>query len=62
MPLMFVPAAAGLMDSWKQLTAILAPFLIICAVSTLVVMAVTGRVTQCVLRWESRRGGRKGQI
>lgn len=62
MPLMFVPAAAGLMDSWKQLTAILAPFLIICAVSTLVVMAVTGRVTQCVLRWESRRGGREGRI
>ena len=49
--------AEGLLQGLTQLLPGVATIL-----GTLVVMAVTGRVTQCVLRWESRRGGREGQI
>ena len=45
MPLMFIPPAVGLMVSWKQLQPILIPALVIIVVSTVVVMAVTGKVT-----------------
>lgn len=45
MPLMFIPPAVGLMVSWEQLQPILVPTLVIIVVSTVVVMAVTGKVT-----------------
>lgn len=45
MPLMFIPPAVGLMVSWEQLQPILIPTLVIIVVSTVVVMAVTGKVT-----------------
>ena len=52
MTLMFVPAAVGLMDSWAVLKKIIFPLLIITVVTTVLVMAVTGRVTQMVIRLE----------
>ncbi len=50
MPPMFIPAAAGLIDSVPQLRAVLVPFVTIVLVSTLFVMAVTGKATEFVLR------------
>ena len=50
MPLMFIPAAVGLMASWSVIRANLLAYLIIAAVSTVAVMAVSGLVTQGVLR------------
>lgn len=55
MPIMFIPAGVGLMVSWGALKDILAPFVIITLVTTIVVMAVTGRVTQFVIRCEKKR-------
>lgn len=46
MPVMFVPAAVGLMESWSSLREVLIPVAIITAVTTVLVMAVTGKVTQ----------------
>ena len=46
MPLMFIPAAVGLLDSWGLLRPILVPFLVITLVSSVVVMVVTGKITQ----------------
>ena len=57
MTLMFIPAAVGLMNSWGVLNKIIFPLLIITVVTTVLVMAVTGRVTQMVIRLE--RGKRK---
>lgn len=57
MPLMFIPAAVGLTESWDKLSPILAELLVITAVSTVLVMAVSGRVTQLVIRLEGRRAG-----
>lgn len=56
MPLMFIPAAVGLMDSWEVLRPICIPIIIITVVSTVVVMFVSGRVAQYMIRLE---GGKK---
>lgn len=61
MPLMFIPAAVGLLDSWGLLRPILIPFLVITAVSTVIVMAVTGRVTQRVIRTARKKKGQAGE-
>ncbi len=50
MPLMFIPAAVGLLDSWGVLRPILVPFLVINLVSTVIVMVSTGKVTQYFIK------------
>jgi len=58
MPLMFVPVGVGLLTTWEALRPILLPFAVISVVSTLVVLAVTGRATQAAVRLGERRGRR----
>lgn len=55
MPVMFIPAAVGLLDSWGILGPILVPFLVITLFSTVIVMAVTGKVTQFFIRIDDKR-------
>lgn len=50
MPLMFIPAAVGLLESWGVLKPICIPVIGITLVTTIIVMAVTGKVTQFVIR------------
>ena len=50
MPLMFIPTAVGLLDSWGILAPVVIPFAVITVLSTAAVMAVSGRVTQAVMR------------
>lgn len=50
MPMMFIPAAVGLLVSWNQLQSILVPTLTITVVSTFAVMIVTGKVTDFLTR------------
>ena len=57
MPLMFIPAGAGLIDAWDALRPICVQIVMIMVVSTIVVMIVSGHVTQFVMR----RGKRKGE-
>ena len=59
MPIMFIPAAVGLIDSWETLAPMLLPVTATMVVSTFVVMAVTGHVTQAVIRRERRRHGKE---
>lgn len=59
MPLMFIPAAVGLMASWSVIRANLLAYLVIAAVTTLAVMAVSGLVTQGVLRRNGKGEDRK---
>ena len=54
MPLMFVPAAVGLIEKYAELTSILIPFVVISAVSTLAVMAVTGKTTELILHHQKK--------
>ena len=46
MPLMFIPAAVGLLGAYHTLMPVLVPYVVITLVSTLLVMLVAGRVTQ----------------
>ena len=55
MPVMFIPAAVGLMESLGLLLPSLGAYLAIMAVSTFAVMAVAGRVTQAVIRRQSAK-------
>ena len=57
MPLMFIPAAVGLIDTWEILAPSWIQFLIVTVVTTVVVMAVSGLVTQAVIRAKKRKAG-----
>lgn len=50
MPLMFVPAGVGLLESWDALKSIWVQVIVITLISTVAVMAVSGCVTQWVIR------------
>ena len=54
MPVMFVPAAVGLTESWEQLRPVMVPVLVIMVLSTVLVMVVTGQVTQFVMKWREK--------
>ncbi len=50
MPVMFIPAGVGLLVSWTDLKNILVPVLVITPGVTLIVMIVTGKVSDLVLQ------------
>lgn len=54
MPLMFIPAGVGLLDSWGVLQPVILPVAVITIVSTIIVMGVSGVVTQAVIRRQKR--------
>lgn len=54
MPVMFIPAGVGLMNSFSLLADSLAAYIVILVVSTVAVMAVSGRVTQHVIQKQNR--------
>lgn len=58
MPIMFIPAAAGLMESWGAVKSSVWEYALITIVSTFVVMGVSGAVTQFVIR----RGKKNEQV
>lgn len=55
MPMMFIPAAVGLLDSWNALKPICLQIIVITIISTIVVMGVAGKVTQFVIDREKRK-------
>ena len=55
MPVMFIPAAVGLLNAWDVLRPVVVPVVVVTVVTTVLVMGVTGQVTQRVIRWERKR-------
>ena len=55
MPVMFIPAAVGLLESWGVLQPMFLPVIIITLVSTVVVMAATGISSQLIIRLGKNR-------
>jgi len=55
MPLMFIPAAVGLLNAWNIIQAEWLALVSITVVSTIAVMVVSGYVTQSIIRLENRR-------
>jgi len=50
MPVMFIPVCAGLLDSWDIIKASWIKYLVLIIVSTIIVMVVSGKITQLVIR------------
>ncbi|MDD3796633.1 MAG: CidA/LrgA family protein [Lachnospiraceae bacterium] len=57
MPMMFIPAGVGLMAEWDSMSGIWLQLLLIIVISTVAVMAVTGRITQWLIRHDQKKGG-----
>ena len=57
MPLMFIPAGVGLMESWGDLNSMLVEVVVIILVSTVLVMGVSGKVTELVLKRSANKKG-----
>ncbi|BBF42323.1 antiholin-like protein LrgA [Lachnospiraceae bacterium KM106-2] len=55
MPIMFIPAAVGLLNSWQIIAPSFAQYITITILSTVVVIVISGRITQRVIR--SQKGG-----
>ena len=55
MPVMFIPAAVGLIESWDMVAPSLLPYAVVTLASTVLVMAVSGRVTQAAADREMKR-------
>lgn len=58
MPALFIPAAVGLIVSWKQLESMLIPALVITVASTVLVILVTGKITDLLI---SKKGAGKNE-
>ncbi len=61
MPVMFIPAAVGLLDSWNILRSSLLQYLAVILLSTIIVMVVSGSVTQLVIAQKEKKKGGKHQ-
>lgn len=59
MSLMFIPAGVGLIVSWNAIKDIWVQLVIIIIITTIAVMAVTGRITQRVIYYDIRKNERK---
>ena len=57
MTLMFIPAGVGLMESWGDLNSMLLEVVVIILVSTVLVMGVSGKVTELVLKRSANKKG-----
>lgn len=55
MPVMFIPAGVGLITAWGQLKTMLVPVGIITVVTTFLVMIVTGKVTEMMLKRKEKK-------
>lgn len=59
MPLMFIPVIVSLMENYDILKAVAVPVIVISVVSTIVVMAVTGKITELLIHVMKKGGNRK---
>ena len=62
LPVMFIPAGVGLLESWPQLAPIGVPVAVITLISTVVVMVISGKITQFVIHKEAQRKTAKKEV
>lgn len=60
MPVMFIPPTVGLLAAWPLFKNIALPFCVISVLTTLIVMIVTGHMSQLIIRLKKRRN--KGDL
>jgi len=59
MPIMFIPAAVGMIDVWSEIENIIIPITIITLLTTIIVMISSGLATNLVLACDSKKDGGK---
>ena len=59
MPVMFIPAAVGLTESWQMIKQDFVPYVVITVLTTFFVMAVSGIVVQKMIRYAEQKGRKK---
>ena len=57
LPVMFIAPSVGLLSAWPQLKRVVLPFCIIAVISTFIVMVVTGRISQMIIRFTKPKSG-----
>ncbi len=50
MPIMFIPAGVGLMESWGTLKGMIIPVVVITVITNITVMVATGKISQIIIR------------
>lgn len=58
MPVMFIPAGVGLLESWPAFKPVWIPVVLITMLTTVIVMVVTGRVAQRIIGKENKEDGK----
>lgn len=58
MPIMFIPAAVGLLKSWDVVKGSLVSYIVVTVVSTFVVMYAAGAVTQTIIKHGKKEEGK----
>ena len=61
MPVMFIPAAVGLIDSYKSIGNSWFAYIVVTVLSTFIVMGVSGYITQFVIRCHKGTKAFKGE-
>lgn len=61
MPVMFIPAGVGLLNAWGVLQPVWIPVSVITVLTTVIVMAVTGKVTQAVIQNSKKKRQNRGK-
>ena len=62
MPILFIPPTVSIMTSFEVLKQLLIPITVISVVSTILVMAVTGRVSQGIMRKDHKKSGTSARV
>ncbi len=57
MPVLFIPPAVGLMESWGLISASLMAYIVITVLALVAVMVVSGHFTQLVIRVMTKKEG-----
>ena len=61
MPLMFIPVGVGLVSAWVDLKDMMVPVVVITIISTIVVMAVTGKATELIMKTGKKKESKKDE-
>lgn len=62
MSIVFIPPTVGIMASIEELRQMLIPLIVISLVSTVLIMGITGRVTQFIIRHTKRKSADETEV
>ena len=58
MPIMFIPPTVGLIESWTTMQEFLLALIVISLISTIMVLAVAGHITQFIINNNKKKTGK----